>query len=610
MTRIVNILTSLLLCAFAAYGYDAKELISANGFKSSVEPMLTTHWSQDGGENCLLPIFENGERAKAGCGVVALAQLMNYWKYPNNGDGVNYYIWERGYKDYELRYADFKENDYQWAETASVYKNNEYVTDCQLEIIGRIMHHLGVALEVKYDDYYGTPTSIEAIHTVLKRFFKYNPNSEIKRQSSGYSQEEWLKMIYKELSEGRPIIMGGNWHGVNHIYVADGYDENGLVHLNMGHADINNPNHDKYYDIFSQETYTDDMRMIIGISPEELNPVTEEVSVSPGMSLLDCLSRNVDYRQVSRLKIHGEITPEDLELLRDMASTFTGQLSYLDMSDCEISSNELPDSAFYNVESGAYTLQEIVLPKNLERIGDKCFMNCVGLYNVTFSSDVKEIGNYAFSSCRYLKEFTLPRSVDKIGANPFRYDKLFSFNVDENNTRYKMQDEIFLMSKDDKTVYSAFMYPSDTADIPKGTTFVYSQTFIKSPLLKTVILPETVNRLGRWAFAYCYFLDDIYSYPTEAPTLSDDTFLNTNPNLVVHIPIGSKESYIAQGWDEYVSIVEDLPSGVDAVNSNNPEIVKIFSIMGFEVKTTQKGNTYIVVYSNGDTKKVLRNHKK
>ncbi|MBQ1647257.1 MAG: C10 family peptidase, partial [Bacteroidales bacterium] len=237
-----------------------------------------------------------------------------------------------------------------------------------------LMLHIGIALEMKYtihNDTIDTPTLIEYIHTALKKYFGYNPNSRLVRFSHGaYSMDEWLAMIYRELSEGRPVLMGGRYKGTkgeaNHIFVADGYDEDGKVHLNLGHANIGF-NKDTYYDLTrDDETYTREMRMIVGISPQTLPAELTTIHVSTPGTLVEKSGGKSESRKICRLKVSGTLNPTDVAWLKELAQSTTGQLSYLDLSDCDIQGNSLPESAF----DGCLALQEIILPNSLEiRLG-------------------------------------------------------------------------------------------------------------------------------------------------------------------------------------------------------------------------------------------------
>ena len=72
-----------------------RSIIQKKGLPEKVYPLLTTHWSQDGGENCLLPYLDESHQThvKTGCGATAMAQVMKFWNYPKHGIGSNYYYW-------------------------------------------------------------------------------------------------------------------------------------------------------------------------------------------------------------------------------------------------------------------------------------------------------------------------------------------------------------------------------------------------------------------------------------------------------------------------------------------------------------------------------------
>ena len=118
-------------------------------------------------------------------------------------------------------------------------------------------------------------------------------------------------------------------------------------------------------------------------------------------------------KQITNLKIIGEINSRDLEMIREMAgrnrwnAPTNGMLSVLDLSDAKI------------VEGGDY-YYEYYYTSN-DKIGDCAFFGCSGLTSLTLPSGVTEIGNSAFSYCRGLTSLTLPSGVTEIGSSAFSY---------------------------------------------------------------------------------------------------------------------------------------------------------------------------------------------
>lgn len=595
---------------FNVFAKTGEEIIRENGLKTSVSPLMSTHWSQDGGENCMLPETSTGDRMKAGCGPVATAQIMNFWKYPEYGVSGNYYIWEKGHHDYNTRIADFSSAPYDWDNMADIYKTSENVSDIHLTAIGKLMYDLGVALEVKYDENLGTPTQIEYIHSVLKRFFGYNHSSVIMRMKNGYDIDEWRAIIYRELSEGRPVLMGGDFQGVRHIYVADGYDKNGLIHMNMGHADINRPNHDTYYDLTEKGvTYTDNMRMIVGITPYSFDIPVVNVNVESAGTLIDAIAEITEPSKVCRIKISGTINNADIKTLNRMTMTDSGQLSFIDMSECSVEDDSLPDEAFSYGTEGNNTLQEIILPMNLKHIGRKAFMNCGGLYKVTLPEGLKSIADYAFSNCRYLDNILIPASLENMGANPFRYCKMDYFEIASGNDNFDIVDS-FLTDISHKILYSAPLKPSGMVSIPEGIEQIYSQAFIRCPLISGVTMPTSLKNIGSWAFSHCYFIEDIYSHNRNAPSIRENSFEEARLECNIHVPVGSIQNYLNEGWDIFYKIIEDIgDNSVNTIEGSHSAIVGVYTLSGIPLQHVSQPGAFIVTYADGTSRKCyLRNN--
>ena len=99
----------------------------------------------------------------------------------------------------------------------------------------------------------------------------------------------------------------------------------------------------------------------------------------------------------------------------------------------------LEDNAFCETESLVF----VTLPKSITRIGNRAFLGCTNLKEITIPGSVKEIGficqscdnlrsvkipnsvttigDYAFSSCVNLRSIEIPNSVTKIGEYAFGY---------------------------------------------------------------------------------------------------------------------------------------------------------------------------------------------
>ena len=144
-------------------------------------------------------------------------------------------------------------------------------------------------------------------------------------------------------------------------------------------------------------------------------------------------------KQITNLKIIGEINGTDLRMIREMAgkdvrgNDTDGMLSVLDLSEAKIvaggdayvrygdnhytSNDKLSDHVFYDCSG----LTSLTLPSSLTEIGVGAFIYCRGLTSITLPSGVTKIGNDAFEACSGLTSLTLPSGLTEIGHGAFQY---------------------------------------------------------------------------------------------------------------------------------------------------------------------------------------------
>ena len=94
---------------------------------------------------------------------------------------------------------------------------------------------------------------------------------------------------------------------------------------------------------------------------------------------------------------------------------FTGQdkLTTVDMSKCE---NTTISAGLFN---GLTSLETIIFPTGLTKIGDNAFTNCKGLKSLEFPDSLTEIGESAFSGCTGLTYISYGSGINDIGINAF-----------------------------------------------------------------------------------------------------------------------------------------------------------------------------------------------
>ena len=78
---------------------------------------------------------------------------------------------------------------------------------------------------------------------------------------------------------------------------------------------------------------------------------------------------------------------------------------------------KIGNDAFHNCLS----LTSITIPESVTEIGERAFCGCSSLTSITIPPSVTEIGEYAFCGCSSLTSITIPESVTEFGKGAF-YD--------------------------------------------------------------------------------------------------------------------------------------------------------------------------------------------
>ena len=149
------------------------------------------------------------------------------------------------------------------------------------------------------------------------------------------------------------------------------------------------------------------------------------------------------------------------------------------------------DSAFEYCES----LEHIVLPNSIKKIGSGAFDGCVNLHTIEIQEGITEFGDCAFSECRSLQNLLIPASLETIGSRTF----VGVQSVISNNSKFKVKDGC-LYSDDSKTLLYFFNDGRSYYNVPMGTTIIGNSAFSGS-CIEHITLPNTLIRIDDDAFA-------------------------------------------------------------------------------------------------------------
>ena len=280
-------------------------------------------------------------------------------------------------------------------------------------------------------------------------------------------------------------------------------------------------------------------------------------------------------KQITNLKIIGEINGTDLRMIREMAGRDVngrgtdGMLSVLDLSDAKIV--EGGDYYYFNGHSDYYILtgHNDCFTSN-DKIGDSAFESCSGLTSITLPSGVTEIGKFAFLHCSGLTSITLPSGLTEISS-------------------------------------SAFSGCSGLTSItlPSGVTMIFSSAFESCSGLTSIALPSGLTEIGVNAFSGCSGLTSIYVYAEKLPNMGSDVFDGCDAKkCTVYVPKGTYDDYWLSEFGYFENIVEFEATGINnVVTSNDAKELSRYSVNGQRLSAPTKGLN-IVKYSDGSVKKV------
>lgn len=160
---------------------------------------------------------------------------------------------------------------------------------------------------------------------------------------------------------------------------------------------------------------------------------------------------------------------------------------------------EIPDSTFY----GCGINQNLVIPSNIEKIGNHAFQNCIyknNYWNLTISEGVKYIGNFAFAENYFLKnDIVIPVSTEVIGESCFADCENLSGKLILNDGLKVIKEKAFCGLNITGNLY-----------IPKTLTNIEANAFANCQNINgQLVIPPALATIGEKAFYNCSRLEGL-----------------------------------------------------------------------------------------------------
>ena len=238
---------------------------------------------------------------------------------------------------------------------------------------------------------------------------------------------------------------------------------------------------------------------------------------------------------ITNLKITGKLTDNDWVLLnRNLVRCYDLDLSELDCTS-------VPAEAFKDMRR----LQFVTLPSKAKSLGAGAFGGCNSLVQVKFGENLTEIGDNAFRGLSYLRFMELPSSLERIGNNSFEGTNCIQTYTAPSTLTFIGEGAFRSCS----TLRSIDLSASQLSQI-SYSSFQYCGH------LREVILPESLQSIGEWAFQSTPI--NTIVIPEKVESIGSSAFAGTNL-LAVNLPSNLKE--VSQGAFGGCSLMNSVSFG-------------------------------------------------
>ncbi len=361
-----------------------------------VSPLITAKWNQTAPYNMFTP-----DQCYTGCVPTAVAQVMNYWKWPKQSGGQISIGWSQ---ENGFIYEDFPVHTYDWDNMLDDYDHG--CSWAQANAVAQLMADVGKAMGTMYCQENGSPTTW--IFNALIENFGYEPGIE---SVIGTTAADVMTTLKSELNANRPVLYAGYPEGTGdgHALVCDGYTKNNYFHFNYGWGGHTNG----WYRLSAVPIYEYNVDIWTNVRPYDavekaIDGIKYGLLANGTADILDYLGGGVNVEN-GVLVIPDSVTDPDSG--NTYAVTHIRKMAFYRKGDFDkiIVGNNIeaidPFTFMYT------DIDTLVLSDKMEVVPEQAFQ-LTNIKHLTIGANIKRIGKKAFYLCKLYTIICKSNSVE------------------------------------------------------------------------------------------------------------------------------------------------------------------------------------------------------
>ena len=256
----------------------------------------------------------------------------------------------------------------------------------------------------------------------------------------------------------------------------------------------------------------------------------------------------------------------------------------------------IDNHAFRNCRS----LASVEMANSVTKINTQCFYGDSNLLSINLSDNLNYIGPWAFVGCK-IKEIEIPNGIEKLSGNPFNNylqittlnipssvntispgainENITEINIAEENEKYETYKDGIYEKVNKVREKLVKYYGKDTNITVENGIKILGENCFKGKGISNITLPETLERIERYAFNYTKLenlslseniqkLDSLFLYGSNITKL---TINENNPNYTVEDDIlyNKDKTELILPIKPLGTITEfEIPNGVNKIGEN------------------------------------------